>query len=230
MLAFSVHWPGAAAPALSDSRDLADALCAGIGGRASAWTSQGLNFAHRPVDQRHRSPAKWQPLALPDGRLVAFHGWIDNAPSLAAQLAVPAVSPAHIYGAALTEWGEASDRHIVGEYCAIVVDPATCSVRLSRSPLRAPPLLYALNETSVAAASVPRAIFAAGFERQLNQARIADSAMINFTDHEAAWFVGLARVPLGCVVELAPGQPRQLRRYYDLACVPKVRLDRKSVV
>ncbi len=225
MLAFNAHWPvGTVTPGLSDSNDLAAALCSGIGGQASAWAGKGQNFAHRPINQSDRGAAKWQPVELPDGQLVAFHGWIDNAPALAAELVVPGADPASVYGAALAKWGEASDLYIVGEYCAIVADPATGSVRLSRSPLRAPPLLYAVSETRVAAASVPRAIFAAGFERQLNETRVADSAMINFTDHEAAWFVGLARVPLGCVVELAAGQPRKLRRYYDLACVPKMRL------
>lgn len=161
---------------------------------------------------------------MADGRLVAFHGWIDNAVALAEELAEQPGDPARLYGAALARWGDAADLRIIGEYCAIVADPVTGAVRLSRSPLRAPPLLYATNDSAVAAASVPRAIFAAGFPRQLNKARVADSAMINFTDREAAWFEGLARVPLGCVVELVPGQQRLLKCYYDLAKVPQVRL------
>lgn len=155
---------------------------------------------------------------------MAFHGWIDNAPALSEALGLPADDPARLYGAALARWPDDADLRIIGEYCAIVADPAVGAVRLARSPLRAPPLLYATNEATVAAASVPRAIFAAGFPRQLNEDRLADSAMINFTDREAAWFKGLARVPLGSVVDLAPQQPRCLRRFHDLANVPKVRL------
>lgn len=161
---------------------------------------------------------------MADGRLVAFHGWIDNAPALAAELGLAPDNPAQLYGAALLRWGETADLRIIGEYCTIVAGPAAGTVRLARSPLRAPPLLYACDATRVAAASVPRGIFAAGFPRQLNQDRVADSAMVNFTDLEAAWFEGLARVPLGCVVELTPGEPRKLRRYYELANIPPVRL------
>lgn len=161
---------------------------------------------------------------MPDGRLVAFHGWIDNAPAIAHELGMSSDDPARLYGAALAHWGAAADQRLIGEYCSIVADPASGALRLARSPLRAPPLLYAANQTTLAAASVPRAIFAAGFPRRLNLARVADSAMINFTDREAAWFEGLARVPLGCVVDLAPGLPRRLRRYHDLASVPQVRL------
>lgn len=225
MLAFCAHWSaGSPATDLPGSADLADALCLGVGGRAAAWTGHEQHFARRPIDQRHRDLGEWQPHKLADGRLVAFHGWIDNAEALAVELGEPPDNPARLYGAALSRWPGEPDLHIIGEYCAIVTDPVSGAVRLSRSPLRAPPLLYATSRTTVAAASVPRAIFAAGFPRQLNEARLADSAMINFTDREAAWFVGLARVPIGCVVELAPGQLRQLRQYYDLAKVPKVRL------
>lgn len=221
-------WPGVGrGEETVDSKRLAAALCEGLGGRAVSCEVAGAAFAWRPHDQRLIARAPSAPHVLLDGRLVVFHGWIDNAPELADELGeqpgVPA-DPARLYGAALLRWGDRADCRIIGEYCAIVVDPAAGHVRLSRSPLRAPPLLYAANGTTVAAASVPRAIFAAGFPKVLNEDRVADSALINFTDLEAAWFKGLARVPLGCVVELVRGQPRRLTRYYDLAKVPRVRL------
>ena len=77
----------------------------------------------------------------------------------------------------------------------------------------------------VAAASVPRALVAAGIERRLNEAHAADSALINFTDAEASWFEGISRVPLGSVVELKRGERRNLRKVYDLLSMPDVRMD-----
>jgi asparagine synthase (glutamine-hydrolysing) len=225
VLAFLFPRPGSAeGQGGDDGRQLAAALCDGVGGRACSDALAGAQFAWRPVDGDIFSKGDWAPHRLADGRVVLFHGWIDNAPALTAALGLDSHDPAYLYGAALLHWGDQADLRIIVEYCAIVVQPADGTVRLSRSPLRAPPLLYAVSEAMIAAASVPRAIFAVGFPKQLNEQRVADSAMINFTDLEAAWFEGLARVPLGCVVELAHGQPRRLTRYYDLANVPKVRL------
>ena len=94
-------------------------------------------------------------------------------------------------------------------------------LRLSRSPLRAPPLYYFHDEQVAVAGSVPRIFFAAGATQHLNEVRVADNAMINYSDQEASWFEALYRVPLGCIVELQRGSPRLLKRYYDpLAAAP----------
>lgn len=224
MLAFASRPVGASVGTQPPSRALAAALCEGVGGRAASSTLDHAHFAWRPLDQQRLSGADWAPCRSPDGRHVAFHGWIDNATDIAAQLGSDPGNPARLYGEALARWGDSADLRIVGEYCAVVHDPASGRVRLSRSPLRAPPLLYAQDEAAIAAASVPRAIFAAGFAKELDERRLADSNVLNFTDPEAAWYVGLSRVPEGCIVELAPGRPRRLVRYHDLARVPKVRL------
>lgn len=220
-------WPwdgvsGADRPPLAET--LASALCSGIGGKAAAAQCGELGFAWRPLHQRREALEDWQPARLGDGRLVIFHGYIDNPDHLSAELGKLPADPAQIYARAFEAWGESADQRIIGEYCAIIANPETRGLRLSRSPLRAPPLVYASNAAMVAAASVPRAIFAAGFDKVLDEDRVADSAMINFTDLEASWFKGLKRVPLGSVVELLPGMPRRLTGYYDLARVPRQKL------
>lgn len=206
------------------STRLAAALCTGIGGRAAAAQCAGLGFAWRPLDQNRTAIEAWQPARLADGRIVTFHGFIDNRETIAASLDADPDDLASLYGLAVAQWGEAADQRIIGEYCAIIADPAMRSLRLSRSPLRAPPLVYANQAEMAVAASVPRAVFAAGIEKRLDETRLADSAMINFTDREASWFEGLKRVPLGSIVELRQGQPPRLSQYYDLARVPRQRL------
>lgn len=203
---------------------LAAALCAPIGGQAAAFRCKGIAFAWRPLDQNRAAIAAWQPALLEDGRILAFHGYIDNRTELATTLGADPNDLPALYGRAVSVWGEDADSKIIGEYCAIIADPAQVSLRLSRSPLRGPPLIYACDEQVMAAASVPRALFAAGIERELEEQRVVDSAMINFTDHEASWFKGLKRVPLGSVVVLERGSPARMRRYYDLARVPQQRL------
>jgi len=139
-------------------------------------------------------------------------------------LAASPADLAQLYGLAVEQWGDDADRRIIGEYCAIIADPAGGCLRLSRSPLRAPPLHYFQDDELVAASSVPRALFAAGVAQELNQDRLADSALINFSDSEATYFKDIRKLPTGHIVELQRGRRRALRQYYDLFAIPDVRL------
>lgn len=224
MLAFAWDWGRGRADASGAAQRLASSLCAGIGGYASAVELDGLNCAYRSL---HSSPAlarSWRPTRLPSGRVVIFHGFLDNAAELGRDLNGPPGEWGRLYGLAVERWGDEADKRVVGDFCALVVHPDECTVRLSRSPLRAPPLHYAEFDGRVAISSVPRALFAVGAPRELNERRIADSALLNFTSEEETWFEHTRRVPLGSVVELRPGAPRRLRKYYDCLYFPEVRL------
>jgi len=184
----------------------------------------GLHFAWRPLRSSVASSRAWRPAQLAGGRLAAFHGYFDNAASVADELAASPADLAQLYGLAVEQWGDDADRRIIGEYCAIIADPAGGCLRLSRSPLRAPPLHYFQDDELVAASSVPRALFAAGVAQELNQDRLADSALINFSDSEATYFKDIRKLPTGHIVELQRGRRRALRQYYDLFAIPDVRL------
>lgn len=226
MLAFAWPWgrPNADG-ARGLTQRLASSLCAGIGGHAGSAEIDGLHFAYRELRSSTASSRAWRPAVLPSGRIVGFHGYFDNAASIADQLGTDAANPARLYGLATERWGDDADHRIIGEYCAIIADPQRFLVRLSRSPLKAPPLHYFSDGDQIAASSVPRALFAAGVKQRLNEARLADSAMINFTNREATYFEDVHKVPTGHIVELERGRPRVLRRYYDLFATPKVRLN-----
>ncbi|HVH48561.1 MAG TPA: asparagine synthase-related protein [Sphingomicrobium sp.] len=197
-----------------DPKRLAASLCAGIGGRCVDGLLGRIAFAYRPL---RGSPASrpWRPALLDDGRIVLFHGYFDNADAIAAELGIPPIEPASLYGHAVAAWGDGADAKIVGEYCAVVIDQERRTGRCSRSPLRAPPLYYHGSEKQLIIGSVPRIFFAAGLDQRLNEARVADSAMINFSDQEASWFEHIQRVPIGAIVELERGRPRRLNCYYD---------------
>lgn len=220
MLAFAWPWlesedrPNDELPRL-----LADALCAPVGGRAAQWREGPISLAWRPLSQDPKLLRAWSPARLADGRVAAFHGWLDNADQLAAELGLPGTAgdPARLYAHAVAAWGDCADLRIIGEYCAILVDPGQGLVRLSRSPLQAPPLVYHNDPRLAAAASIPGPIFASGVPRQLDEACTADRACFNFADSEATWFRDVRRVPLGSVVELRADGRRTLRRYYDPA-------------
>lgn len=226
MLAFAWAWDHAARdPHRGLSQRLAASLCAGIGGHAGRAQFDGLHFAYRPLRSTAALSRTWRPTILPSGRIVAFHGYFDNASAIATDLGEDETDLARLYGLAVERWGDDAEHRVIGEYCAIVAEPRHHRLRLSRSPLRAPPLYYSDDDRMVAVASVPRALFAAGIEQRLNEDRIADSALINFGDREASWFRNVARVPVGHIVELEKGRPRDLRKAYDLFAKPDVRLN-----
>lgn len=225
MLAFAWPWGNSASDRFRGmSQRLASSLCAGIGGDAAAAELDGLHFAYRPLRPNSPLSRTWRPAKLTSGRIVLFHGYFDNAAGMAAELRADSIDFARLYGLAVERWGDEAERRVIGEYCAIILEPRDFRVRLSRSPLRAPPLYYWHDEKMVTAGSVPRTLFAAGIERRLNEAHAADSALINFTDAEASWFEGICRVPLGSVVEAQRGCARILRKTYDLLAMPDVRM------
>lgn len=224
MLAFAWPWDVAGTEDGDLSRRLGASLCAGIGGHAGTADIGGLHFAYRPLRSTAAQSRAWRPAMLPGGRLVAFHGYFDNAAAIASQLGAAQSDPARLYGLAFERWGDETESKVIGEYCAIIADPESRWLRLCRSPFRAPPLCYFHDERLAAVASVPRALFAAGVEMRLSERKVADSALINFADAESSWFEGVSRVPLGSVVELEPGKSRQLRQVYDLFAMPDVRM------
>lgn len=169
----------------------------------------------RAVRARHRWPA-WTLPRSPSGKLVLFHGWLDNCADLAAELGIAANDPAAVYGAAVDRWEDQADNHAEGHYCAIIHDPAQGTARLSRAALRAPPLHYFHTADSIGAASVPRCLEVMGLERRLNERKLVDALYFNPTE-EDGFLQGSWRVGLGQVVHLAPGQRRTLRYYDPLA-------------
>ena len=225
MFAFSWHWDDAPSDfSRGLGARLASSLCAGIGGAAGSVDLGSLHFAYRPLRSNPALSRVWRPAVLSTGRVAAFHGYFDNAAEVAKELGTAPGDLSRLYGEAIERWGDEADLRVIGEYCAIIANQAASHVRLARSPLRAPPLHYFCASNQVAAASVPRALFAAGVEQRLNEAKLLDSALLNTADEEPSWFEGISRVPLGSVVELHRGSPRLLRKYYDLQALPDVRM------
>lgn len=224
MLAFSWHWQRERDEAAgATAQRLGASLCAGIGGTAASADVEGAAFAYRPLRAARGFARAWHPAVSPSGAVVLFHGHLANAAEISRTLGADSTEPAAVYGLATARWGEDADRRLIGEYCAVVFDAVRKTARLSRSPLRAPPLHYFVGEAHLVAASVPRAIFATGVQMKLDERRVADSNWLNFGDETASWYIGLARLPLGGIVEIGPAGSR-LRRYYDVLALPEVRL------
>ena len=225
MLAFAWPWHDAVEePFERLANRLGNSLCAGIGGKSGHFSADRLHFAYRPLTQSTKVIRGWRPATLRSGCIAAFHGYLDNGADLAVELGCSSRDVAQLYGLAIERWGDEADRRVIGEYCAVFVDREARRVRLSRSPLRAPPLYYFQNDQLAAAASVPRALFAIGVGSNVNFDLIADTALLNRWDPEASWFEDIRAVPIGSLVCLQRGRQRELRKYYDVRSVPEVRL------
>lgn len=153
-----------------------------------------------------------------------FHGWLDNAAEIAAELEIDPTQPALVYAAAVSRWGDRADARLNGAYCAIV-ECADKAIRLSRSPWSAPPLHFANDADRAIVASVPRVLLAAGVPSELDPVKLADSLVANFTDEQRGWYVGTNRVPHGAIVYLAAGKFR-CNRWYDPHAIAPVRFAR----
>ena len=181
----------------------------------------------------HNDPRRargWAPTEI-DGLLVLFNGHISNARDLAAGLGLnwPARPDgsdlARLYGKLLRHYGADCDLRIIGEYAAAVIDQTRQTLRVVRSPLRAPPLHFHHTGQRVIAANVPRAILAAGIAPQLDPLKLADNAWFNYASDRTGWYDGIAKVPLGTTIEFGSGAARSAR-YYDPLTLPPVRLPR----
>src|SRR5262245_45091644 len=155
---------------------LASSLCAGIDGHAGAAEIGGFHFAYRPLRSTEALSRAWRPATLPSGQLVVFHGYFDNAAEIASALEVEIRGCSLLYGLAVERWADEAEKRIIGNYCAVIADPKDSTLRLSRSPIKAPPLYHYHDEHLTAVASVPRALFSAGAPKQLNESNYADWA------------------------------------------------------
>jgi asparagine synthase (glutamine-hydrolysing) len=169
---------------------------------------------------------RWSPGRSASGRLVLFNGQFHNRLAIAALLAAPRRDDATLYAMALDRWGEAVDDKIIGNYCAIVLAPDGQSLRLSRSPLLAPPLHFRHEARRAIASSIPRHLFwHTAAPRRINLEQLARSTLIDFSDRFAGWYQGCGRVPLGCAIQLTPTGFEESWRY-DLFSRPKIRFPR----
>lgn len=140
------------------------------------------------------------PTILPSGDRVLFTGWLDNRQEIAIRLGIEDRDAAWVYGHAVDRWGDEADLHVIGEYCAVTDRPRMAEVRLVRSPLCAPPLHYHRSALGIAAASVPRALFALGLPVELDEGRLAMQLHAAAYDAEGGWYKGIEALQPGVIV------------------------------
>ena len=225
MIGFHCLWSGAELAPPQAERFVASLS---IGARRRpAHRSLGSALFVSTVDD-NRSPHGWMPASTPSGDVVLFFGHIDNRQELRRAIPSPlrGSGDADLYASCLGAFGAACDLKVVGQYAAIIWSPSDRSVKLTRSPIQAPPLHVWYDKDRLIVASVSRALFATGeVPCAIDEQKIADTLFLNYSEEERGWYKGVTRVPLGahCCIT---AQATTTSRYYDLSALPPVRFKR----
>jgi len=176
-----------------------------------------------------RETLGWRSAQTPRGDAVLFVGHIDNRQDLRRALRLELRhkdGDAALYAACFGTFGAACDLQVVGQYAAIIWSPRDRSVRLTRSPIQAPPLHVWYDKDRLIVASVARALFATGeVPCAIDEQKIADTLFLNYREEERGWYKGVTRVPLGAQCCIT-AQSATTTRYYHLATLPQIRLKR----
>ena len=165
-------------------------------------------------------------------RLIAFDGRLHHRADLIAALGrrrIHGWADSALFAYAWKHWGEGALRHVDGEFAAAVWDPTRKTLTALCSPLRAPPLHFAVNRRRAIVATTPRAIFAWGdLPRRLDDAQLAGSLVLHQVDARATYWRDVQSLAPGETLTITPASWR-VRRHYELgARVREVRLPRDS--
>src|SRR6185295_6155589 len=123
---------------------------------ASRYRDRGRWFAATAT------PRGWIPLRLPSGERLLFSGHIGNRSELRRDLGPCGPGDAALYAAAYATWGDTADLKVIGQFATIVAAPDAPRLRLSRSPITAPPLSYYNDGCRAIVSNAARVIFATG--------------------------------------------------------------------
>lgn len=210
-------------PWSADLRSPNQAILGALGGFGGSFArhaaSETTLFSASSNTLREATPASQYPTVL--------HGWIDGHACLARKLGIPNASFADVYAAALECWGEDTDSHISGNYCAIVRLPDG-NLRLSRSAWDAPPLYFALDDSRAVCSPLLRVLFASGVAKQVDYEGLIDQ--LAAADNHGALDVsykGISRVSLGHTVTITRQSVTQ-HKWYDPAAIKPVRFAREE--
>lgn len=207
----------------------------GIFGAAAsvAQVGQGYLFkgsVHRttvaPLSRRAKGTPRFQASTSPSGTTALICGNIDNLAELSQLLGGVRPFPDEIYAAAWDRWGGDLDTHIVGDYASLLIFPDG-TLRLARSPWRAPPLHYCHGNEFTAVATTPRVLLAAGLPSTLNERKLVDSQFLNLKERDG-WYRSTFRVDIGQAVMLLPDGSKREETFYDHLAMRSIVLPKRQ--
>lgn len=221
MLAYFRSGPGPAPDldALGERMARSLGLFAGHAGALATRESSLFSQLSRGSAIRPRGLARLPLTIGRSGAAALFNGEIDNHGELARSLDCPTRDPARLYLAAFERWGDACDLRIVGDYCALIETADGAATRIARSPWRGPPLVFSHDAQRTTVASVPRVLFAAGLDPELDRDQLIAQLLLD-NGGSQGWYKGTCRLEIGQRAWLHRDGRMQIEAYYD-HCAPR---------
>lgn len=204
---------------------MAASLELGRGGKVRCDTAPGAILL---VRHREGSSGQANLSASHYGAQILFAGHLHDRKELRQRLGLPLDRPlddGELYVAAYARWGDDCDRQVNGHYAAVLWLADKGLVRAARSPVDPSPLHWWSDGSRLVIASTPRAIFAAGAPRRLDDAKLDAALVGNFADPARSWFFGINRLEGGTVMTWRSGV-RTSRRFWSIEALPEVRFKR----
>jgi asparagine synthase (glutamine-hydrolysing) len=167
-------------------------------------------------------PREFAPHCGPDGTFILLAGRIHDRAELAARHGIDKVeSDAQIYAQLHARHGDQCDRLIRGDYAVIQWNPAKRSVRLARSATSFCPLHIWRQGSRIVVASIPRVLFAAGLDPQIDDRKLGDALLLNYREAARSWYQGCNRIESGTFEHHTPDGSR-VQRFWSVHRVPEV--------
>ena len=148
------------------TRALSEMASRGPDGRR-VWSAEGAAIGHGLLATTPEDDLAPQPFCAEGGGIVAaLDGRIDNRADLAAALGVEERGTADValVAAAYERWGEAFDRHLLGDFAVVIRDARRGALIAARDVVGARPLYYRESRGALVCGSSPWAVFAATSE------------------------------------------------------------------
>jgi asparagine synthase (glutamine-hydrolysing) len=187
------------------------------------WADACAGLAHTRLAVIDTSNAGAQPMHDDQGHVhIVFNGEIYNFQVLRAELvsrgyrfASHSDTEVLIYG--FKEWGTGLFRRLTGMFALAIWDSRSRRMVLARDRFGEKPLYYTQSAGLFAFASEIKALFALPeVARRPDREALHDYLTFGYTLGPATAFVGIQRLPAAHYMQLEPGRPPVLTRYWEL--------------
>lgn len=187
-------------------------------GGMRSWA--GAVLGHRRLAIFDLSAAGAQPMVSQDGATaVVFNGAIYNFPELRTELLKRGCSfqsdtDTEVLVHGYREWGiDVLVSRLRGMFAFALWDDEKHRLLLVRDRLGIKPLVYALDNGSLAFASTARALRAGGLAREIDPQAIAEFLEFGYVTEERSIYRQVAKVPPATIIEFSNGEIRS-RKYW----------------
>lgn len=213
----------------SGSKRVASSMMLGKGGGdvyqahapgALLASREAATYARRSMRPKMR---RMPPPLHQSGCYTLFAGYVHNRDEMLDRLGLsPTTSNALLYAEAYARFGANCDHELIGDYASILWFADKRTLRLAVSPMSMQPLHLWRDGSRIVASSNPRMIFACGVQPLVDDDKLADSLMVNFSDTTQSWYKGLSRVAPGtCEIHTPDGV--ESTRFWSISEVKPVR-------